>query len=237
MTENELLDRLAQIDGVEKRLKETVGTLDDDDLGAPSLCEGWTRGHVIAHVALNAHSIVNLFEWARTGVETPQYPGWDERAADIERSSTLSVSEHLTALEFAAAAFRGAADALPLDRWDFPVKGIGGEPVPVAVYLVGRRREVEVHHVDLVSGYGPDEWPESFVIETLQGVPARLGPRVARSFVVRASDLDRRWAIGEGEPNATIEGSGRALLHWLLGRSDGGGLKADPELPVLPSWG
>ncbi|MGH2753669.1 MAG: maleylpyruvate isomerase family mycothiol-dependent enzyme [Actinomycetota bacterium] len=237
MTEEKLLERLAQIGDAEARLKGTVAKLDDGDLGAPSSCAGWTRGHVIAHVVLNAHSIVNLFEWAHTGVETPQYPGWDERAADIERSSTLSVSEHLSALEVAATAFGLAARALPLDRWDFPVRGIGGDPRPVADYLTARRAEVEVHHVDLVAGYGPEEWPESFVLETMDQVPSRLGSRLDAAFMVEASDLDGRWKVGDGDPVASVEGRSRALLHWLLGRGSGDDLRAQPALPSLPSWG
>ena len=37
------------------RLLGTVGSL--PDVGGPSLCEGWTRGHVITHVARNAEAL------------------------------------------------------------------------------------------------------------------------------------------------------------------------------------
>jgi Mycothiol maleylpyruvate isomerase N-terminal domain len=37
-------------------LLDTARALDDP--GAPSLCAGWSRGHVLTHVARNADSVV-----------------------------------------------------------------------------------------------------------------------------------------------------------------------------------
>ena len=49
----------------------TVTSLDDDELGKPSKCEGWTRAHLIAHLARGADAMTNLATWAVTGQETP----------------------------------------------------------------------------------------------------------------------------------------------------------------------
>ena len=237
MDETGLNAQLGDIEQAEDKLRSTMGKLTDADLGAPSLCEGWTRGHVLAHLALNAHSIVNLMEWARTGVETPQYASWDERAADIERHSTRSIDEHRTAFDEASAAFFTAARSLPLDRWDFSVSGIASDPTPVSVYLFGRLREVEVHHFDLDTGYGPDGWSDAFVRRALEGVPGRFEDRVELPFEVHATDLGERHVIGAGAPVVTVGGSGRALLLWFLrGRAEGLDT-GDGSLPVLPSWG
>jgi maleylpyruvate isomerase len=237
MDESELRARLEDIEEAEGKLRTTMGELSDADLGAPSLCDGWTRGHVLAHLALNAHSIVNLIEWARTGVETPQYASRAERAADIERYSSRTVHEHRRAFDEAGAAFFAAARSLPLDRWDFSVSGIASDPMPVSVYLFGRLREVEVHHFDLDTGYGPDGWSDAFVRRALEGVPGRFEDRVEEPFEIHATDLDERHAIGDGAPVLTVSGPGRALLLWFLrGRAEGldagGG-----DLPVLPGWG
>jgi maleylpyruvate isomerase len=237
VTDEELHARLQEIAAAEGRFRATVETFDGSDLRAPSLCERWTRGHVIAHVALNAHSLVNLMEWARTGVETPQYPGWAERDADIERFSTRTPTEHLEALREAAAAFR-AARALPLDRWGFEVRGIGSGPQPVVRFLFGRLREVEIHHVDLDARYRSGDWEDSFVRRVLDEVPARLGPRVTTPFTAEAADLGVHLTVGEGAPVGHAVAPGHVLLAWLLGRSRGsdvhtrGGL-----LPRVPSWG
>ena len=237
MDETDLNAQLGYIDEAENKLRATLDDLTDTDLGAPSLCEGWTRGHVLAHIALNAHSIVNLMEWARTGEETPQYPSWDDRAADIERHSSRSIEEHREAIDAASEAFFEAARSLPLHRWDFSVSGISSDPTPVSVYLFGRWREVEVHHFDLDTGYGPDGWSDAFVRRALEGVPGRFEDRVEQPFAIHATDLDERHAIGDGEPVETVSGPGRALLLWFLrGRVDD--LDAgEGNLPVLPSWG
>ncbi|MGH2807774.1 MAG: maleylpyruvate isomerase family mycothiol-dependent enzyme [Actinomycetota bacterium] len=229
--------RLDEIRGAEERLVATVRGFDDSDLAHASLCEGWTRSHVLAHIALNAHSVVNLIEWALTGIEKPQYPNAEERAADIERYSTRTAAEHLGALEEAGDRFRDAVESLPSDRWDFPVRGIGGSPQPVETYLFGRLREVEVHHVDLDAGYGSSDWPDPFVREALASVPERLGPRVSAPFAIDATDLGLSFAVGDGKPVTKVRGPGHALLLWFL-RGIAKHVSSDAgPLPELPSWG
>jgi maleylpyruvate isomerase len=234
----EVAARLAAIAAAEGRLRATVESFDDGDLAEPSLCEGWTRGHVLAHVALNAHSLVNLMEWARTGVETPQYPGWEERDRDIERLSARTKTEHLDALAEAADAFASAARHVPTDRWDFDVSGIGGTPQPARRFLFGRLREVEIHHVDLRGGYTPADWDGAFVRAVLEEVPARLGPGATEAFVVEAVDAGLSVTVGDGPPARRVRGAADSLLAWLLGRSDGHDLDAGGSgLPPVPSWG
>lgn len=230
--------RLGAVDESERRFVSTVADLDEADLAGASLCPGWTRGHVIAHVALNAHSLVNLMIWARTAEEVPQYVGPEERDADIEMFSSRTKAEHLEALAEAAGAFQDAARSVPLDRWEFPVRGIGGNFQPVSNYLHGRINEVEIHNVDLALGYDSDDWPEEFIVRLLRHVPERLGAGVAEPFAVEAEDLSLRLSVGEGEPVCRVWGPAHALLKWCLGRSDGAGLSCErDELPAVPSWG
>src|SRR5947209_4673969 len=56
------------------RLLVSLDKLDDDAVGEPSLLPGWTRGHVLAHLARNADALVNLLTWARTGVRCAGWP-------------------------------------------------------------------------------------------------------------------------------------------------------------------
>ena len=50
------------------------------DVRAPSLCEGWSRAHVLAHVARNAEAIQRLAQWAVDGAPRPMYPGGTRNA-------------------------------------------------------------------------------------------------------------------------------------------------------------
>lgn len=238
MNEGDLSAALSSVRAGEERLALTLDRMSDGDVAGPSLLPGWTRGHVLAHVALNAHSLVNLFDWARTGVETPQYPSWEERDADIETCSRRTLAEHRAALDRAGDAFEAAALAVPTDRWGFEVRGIGGDPTPAETFLFGRLREVEIHHVDLDAGYDPADWDPAFVRRVLAQSPARLSEGVDAPFVATATDLGDRVEIGHGSPTVEVSGPGGALLAWLLGRSDGALLKIrSGTLPRVPAWG
>jgi maleylpyruvate isomerase len=237
MTEEELDQTLTRISRAEERFVSTAAALTEEDLKAPSLCEGWTRGHVIAHVALNAHSIVNLMEGARTGRDIPQYPSASARSNDIERYSTRTPAEHAAALKEGSDAFHGAARTLPLDRWEQRVRNINGYELPASLYLFARLREVEIHHVDLDAGCTSKDWSDEFVTRVLEGIPDRLD-EAESPFKIHATDLDLTLEVGGGSPVLTIEGPGHALLAWLLGRSEGKELDAGGKpLPALPAWG
>ncbi|MFI9324466.1 maleylpyruvate isomerase N-terminal domain-containing protein [Kitasatospora aureofaciens] len=52
-------------------LLRTAARLCDAGVRAPSLLPGWSRGHVLTHLARNADGGRRLPSWARTGVRTP----------------------------------------------------------------------------------------------------------------------------------------------------------------------
>ncbi|WP_433476112.1 maleylpyruvate isomerase family mycothiol-dependent enzyme [Spirillospora sp. CA-142024] len=70
---------LAEIEAATRSLLATAARLDDADARAPSLLPGWTRGHVLTHVARNADGGTRLLTWARTsllwGDDPPHPPG------------------------------------------------------------------------------------------------------------------------------------------------------------------
>ncbi|HEX2301338.1 MAG TPA: maleylpyruvate isomerase N-terminal domain-containing protein, partial [Pseudonocardiaceae bacterium] len=84
-------------------LEQAVAGL--DELSGPSRLPGWTRGHVVTHLARNAEGLTRLLTWARTGVETPMYPSREARAADIEAGAGRPPAEQLDDLCRTAAAF------------------------------------------------------------------------------------------------------------------------------------
>ena len=75
---------LARLGDSTDRLLATAGALDDAQAAAPSRLPGWTRGHILTHLARNADGFRNLLIWARTGTETPMYPSEESRDRDIE---------------------------------------------------------------------------------------------------------------------------------------------------------
>ena len=103
------LNRLTRETGM---LLATVDSLTDDEFTAPSKCEGWTRAHVVAHLALGADAMGNMITWATTGVETPPYVSWDARNADIENLAEKPPAEIKAALHTAIKNFADKAATL-----------------------------------------------------------------------------------------------------------------------------
>ena len=61
--------------------RDAILTLDEDTFAEPSLLPGWTRKHLVAHLAANAEAVRNLATWAATGVPTPMYSSLEQRAS------------------------------------------------------------------------------------------------------------------------------------------------------------
>ncbi|TMR12982.1 maleylpyruvate isomerase family mycothiol-dependent enzyme [Nonomuraea turkmeniaca] len=232
------------------RLLATAASFSDADLAVPSLLPGWTRGHVLAHVAQNAGSHLNLLTWARTGVRTPQYASLEARAAEIEAASARPASQIVAAVEDGAARLAAAVRDLPWEAWSAQVEGMRPPPHPAWYLLVRRLREVGFHHVDLDAGYGPADWPEPFVRRELRDCLASWphDRSTVSEIILRdpASGGVTRWRDLGGGP--AVQGTPRDMLAWLTGRSDGRGVTLVPAgqsfmpgtggtgLPEPPPW-
>jgi maleylpyruvate isomerase len=153
---------LAQLDEATERLLRTAGSLGEPDLREASLLPGWTRAHVLAHVARNAEALANLLRGARTGTPAAAYASQEARDSAIEEGARLPHSVLLPELIDSAGLFRAEAFAVPETAWSTTVGVLSGAEFPAAETLVRRLVEVELHHVDLGAGYGWRDWPESF---------------------------------------------------------------------------
>ena len=78
---------------------------------APSLLPGWSRGHVITHLARNADGLGRLLDWGATGVPQAQYPSQDARDADIESGAGRPAAALLADAREAAARWERSARA------------------------------------------------------------------------------------------------------------------------------
>ncbi|MEO3861297.1 maleylpyruvate isomerase family mycothiol-dependent enzyme [Acrocarpospora sp. B8E8] len=227
-----------QLTASTERLVTTVAALTDADVLAPSRLPGWSRGHVITHVARSGDSLINLFTWARTGVPIPQYPNMDVRNADIEAGAGRPAKEQLADLEESADRFAAAAGEMTESDWTVMVGAMTGGNHPAWYVLMRRLREVEIHHVDLGRGYDWPDWPEQYVVwdfhDTMRSWTPGAGP-VSEIRVVAGDEAhDETWTgLGEGP---SVQGSRRDLLAWLTGRTTGHRLSASGPLPTPPSW-
>jgi len=151
-----------QLDFATQRLLDSARVIADSEMQEPSLLPGWTRAHVIAHLALGADAMRNLLIGARAGRDRPAYVSEQAREADIAYGATLRARELMADLADSAMAFRTFSRQLPDDAWRFPVRILGSAPFPAAELLTRRLVEVELHHCDLGTGYSPADWPTAF---------------------------------------------------------------------------
>jgi maleylpyruvate isomerase len=151
-----------RIDQATQRLLDDARIIREADLRAPSLLPGWTRAHVLAHVARGADATRNLLIGARSGQDRPAYASAQARAADIERGAAMAAKDLTADLADSAMALRAMARQLPDEAWLVQVRVLDSAPFPAAGLLTWRLVEVELHHCDLGTGYSPADWPAAF---------------------------------------------------------------------------
>jgi maleylpyruvate isomerase len=151
-----------QIDDATQRLLGAARVIAEPDLRAPSLLPGWSRAHVLAHLARNADAMRRLLAAARSGQDRAAYASAQAREAEIQNGARLTAKELMADLADSAMALRAVTRQLPDDAWPFPVQILDSPRFPAAQLLTRRLVEVELHHGDLGTGYGPADWPSAF---------------------------------------------------------------------------
>ncbi|GAA4825662.1 maleylpyruvate isomerase family mycothiol-dependent enzyme [Nocardioides caeni] len=219
------------IEAATDRLLATVEALPDDTWRVQSLCSGWSRAHVVAHVALNAEGLAGVLGGLADGRPTTMYVSDERRDSDIAELGAGPVEEIRRRLTAACAAFADAeqragvvAAGTTFDRTP------GGQVLDASLIPLLRLREVEIHHGDLVAGYGPEDWPAETAREFLAWSARRhRGP----GFHVDADG----WLLDFGTPGAeapTLSGPVAALAWWATGRDPGPVLSStDGTLPTM----
>ncbi|MGV9881988.1 maleylpyruvate isomerase family mycothiol-dependent enzyme [Streptomyces sp. NPDC003006] len=218
---------LASVRDATERLLSAAAELNDDSAAEPSRLPGWTRGHVLAHLARNADALVNVL------AGRPMYVSAEARDADIERDAPRPLAVQLDDVRESMARFEAQA-ALPAD-WSRTITMRNGVTDSASRVPFRRWVEVELHHVDLGTGYELEDVPEEFVQREIAFLAARFSgnPDVPPT---RITDGRHAWSTGrEGEPEVTVSGPAPDLVGWLSGRRDGSALKAEEGLlPILP---
>ncbi|MFE5242981.1 MULTISPECIES: maleylpyruvate isomerase family mycothiol-dependent enzyme [unclassified Streptomyces] len=211
------------------RLLSAMGEIDDASVVGPSLLPGWSRGHVLAHLSRNADALVNVLQGR------PMYANSETRDADIERDASRPLAAQLADLRESGAAFLAAA-AEPAD-WSRTVTMRNGVTDSASRIPFRRWVEVELHHVDLGTGYGLEDLPEEFVTRENDFLAERFAGHLDVVPTTAVTEDGRIWTTGGGADGTpvTVRGTATDILGWLCGRRDGSGLTAEGgSLPALP---
>ncbi|MFC7306574.1 maleylpyruvate isomerase family mycothiol-dependent enzyme [Streptomyces monticola] len=211
------------------RLLTAAAKLDNAATGEASRLPGWSRGHVLAHLARNADALVNVL------AGRPMYVSAEARDGDIERDAPRPPAEQLADVRESAERFQEAAAAVT--DWSRTVELRNGVTDSASRLPFRRLIEVELHHVDLNIGYELEDLPADFTRREISFLADRFAGHAAVPRILITSTDGGQWSTGrtDGEPVSVI-GPAPALLGWLAGRREGGGLECDGGLlPVLPA--
>src|SRR3954447_14706059 len=217
----------------EALLSELVG-LTDKQVRAPSLLPGWSRGHVLNHLARSADAMARAVKSARTGVPIAPYASPEARAADLERGSGRPIGELLADLTSTGDRLLADLESLPSEALDALVR-LGSRDYPASRIAFLRLREVAVHRVDLGLGFRTADWANSFIVEMLDDLTPVLQANGTPVADLVSTDLGRTWTVGG--PGPTLTGPANDLVAWVVGRpySDALAVTAG-AIPPGPTW-
>ncbi|MGH3519798.1 MAG: maleylpyruvate isomerase N-terminal domain-containing protein [Haloechinothrix sp.] len=220
----------------QRRLEDAVGRLKPQDVRAPSALPGWTRGHLITHLARNADALVNLLTWARTGTPTPMYATPERRNTDIEAGAGRALDEQRADLRESARRFAEGAAAVPPAKWAARVKSAQGRDVSASEVPWLRVREVWIHYVDLDIGESIDVVPDDVATKLVSDVADWMSPKLDHTTDLRPEGHPAVLLGPTGEPTATVVGPANLIAGWLIGRCDSDRLNWIGDTPVLSPW-
>ena len=222
-------DLLAALDRQTARLEATTERL--DDVAAPSLCEGWSRGHVLTHLARNGEGIAALVRAAVDDSGETMYASAEARDADIDAGAGRPVDEQARDVRDTAAAVGAELRRLRPEHGETRLERVPGVRfIPARHLPFMRLREVVYHHVDLDAGFGFADVDAPLLVVFLDDEVKRLRRcDPAPDLTIRTTEGDE-WTVGLG--TTTVSGDRASVLGWLArGLTDG--VRADP-LPHLP---
>lgn len=184
--------------------------LTDEVAAAPSLLADWTVGHVLTHLARNADALVRMMEAGERGEVAEMYPGGvPTREAEIAAGAGRCAAELVDDVQAASARL----DTL-LDRAGDTVWAGSGQTIarliPLREVPDFRRREVQIHRIDLGLGFTFVNLPADF----LRAEVARMTGMWASRKPMGFTDL----------PPAALALQPADRLAWLTGRLEVPGL-------------
>lgn len=192
-----------------------VASLDETAFAAPSALPGWSRNHLVAHLAANAEALMRLLHWATTGERTPMYASREQRNADIAAGALRPGPELARWFTTSAAQLDEALAAMPDAAWAAEIVTAQGRTVPASQVPWMRAREVLVHAVDLATGVAFADLPGDFL--------TALGAEI------------RAKRAAAGEEIGDLVGSLPDVTAYLAGRGTAGVTTSDGAPAPAPS--
>ncbi|MFI5433624.1 maleylpyruvate isomerase family mycothiol-dependent enzyme [Rhodococcus sp. IC4_135] len=215
---------------------QRLSELTDIEMDEPTLLPGWTRRHLVAHVAYNAAALCRLMDWAACGVETPMYESTEQRAREIDEGATLSPAAIRNLFDHTVARLDEKWRNLPESAWKSKVRTARGRIVPASEILWMRTREVWIHAVDLGNGGRFGDFPEEVSDGLLIDIIDMWRENDEGAGLVLAVDGSSPIVVVDGSsPRTTVSGQLPAVVRWAT-RRGAVGVTIDGSSSEPPRW-
>ncbi len=213
-------------------LRATDGMAEGDQQ-APSRCAGWTRGHVLTHLARNADGLGRMIRACVDGSGETMYPSAAAREAEIDAGATRPLGRIREDLAGSCDALATQLARLAPEHDEIRVERVPGGPTFRAGSIPFLRvRELAYHLVDLDLGHHFRDLDPELVRAFLADEVARLADGREPPAMTLVADDGQSFELGEG--GGVVSGPAAGLLAWLAR-----GLTSDVrgDLPTLPHGG
>ncbi|MEU4604295.1 maleylpyruvate isomerase family mycothiol-dependent enzyme [Kribbella sp. NPDC023972] len=218
-----------EVKAAAQRVNDTVATADEAVVRAPSGLPGWSRGHVITHIANFSEAMTRQVEEALQGRVIEVYDGGrPARDAAIEAGAGRPAAELVDHLREATTALTTAWDKVGPGDWDRPILHRNSN---LAAGIYATWRELAVHTVDLALEPTADSWSREFCLHLLDF----LRPRTPEGIhLILQADDGTTWENGTGD-DVVVTGKLTDLTAWYAGRVTPGPVTGPtPELLPWP---
>ncbi|MDR1790807.1 MAG: maleylpyruvate isomerase family mycothiol-dependent enzyme [Propionibacteriaceae bacterium] len=193
------------------RLLGDAITLTETAWHQPSLLPGWSRAHVVTHLARDADAYRQLLRNPALGFDLGSD---EERFRALESGADRNALSLLEDLDNAMG--RLADAAADVTDWNRPVR-IFTETYPLSFVSALRLHETLIHHLDLKVGFNPDAINETAAALLLHlAIHLRRKSATPTIHIQSTSGIDE--TLGRGDPIATVTGLDARLWAWLSGR-------------------
>ncbi|MGX1591169.1 maleylpyruvate isomerase family mycothiol-dependent enzyme [Glutamicibacter sp. NPDC055491] len=212
-------------------MSATIETLSTEEMATASLCEGWSRAQVIAHLASNGRSLVKLIDWATSGEPQELYASREARDAEIDELAALPREELVKKFQDAAAYFAEQCERL---SGELAVEEVDlhGKIIPATSIVALRISEVVIHHHDLDTAWTIEEADPDSQENAVEAAVRTMRVKNAPGMTLVTEEGDE-WVIGDGALKVRSDREG--LIEWLA-RGQARHIEADGPIPVLPAW-
>lgn len=225
------------IEWTHERVRTVLETLTDEQVAGASRLPGWTRGHVLAHMAGFGEGAIRQVERAIARHEPGEFydGGQAARNAAIDASAGAPCAAHAARLGAAMDRWEGLVDLL---EPELAARPTAYRDRPVGALVLSWWREMSIHLTDLDLGVTHTFWGAALREHLTGYLGARLPEGV--QLDLEPTDVDEPRRVGQGSV-LRLRGTANDLVAWLAGRDPLGVIVAErdgepAELPELGPW-